>query len=100
MWYPEIDTGWNRGISAWQNSMTSVTRRTEGLGGKTYSFWAWYSFSMSFCRVPPSLDLPTPDLAAAATYIARRMGAGELIVMDVVTVPRSIPANRSSTSAR
>ena len=34
--------------------MTSVTRRTLGRGGKTYSFWAWYSFKMSFWSVPPS----------------------------------------------
>ena len=26
----------------------SVTRRIEGLGGKMYSFWAMYSFRMSF----------------------------------------------------
>ena len=32
--------------------MTSVTSRTDGRGGKTYSFWAWYSFKMSFWSVP------------------------------------------------
>ena len=32
---------------------TSVTSRTDGRGGKTYSFWAWYSFKMSFWIVPP-----------------------------------------------
>src|SRR5207302_820094 len=32
--------------------------------------------------------------------MARRMAAGELIVIDVVTSARSMPANRSSTSAR
>ena len=80
--------------------MTSVTSRIEGRGGKMYSFWAWYSFSMSFCSVPPRSRRSVPAASAAATYMAKHIGAGELMVIDVVVVPRSIPANRSSVSAR
>jgi len=78
----------------------SVTRRIEGRGGKMYSFWAWYSFRMSFWMVPDSCAVGTPCFSATATYMAMRMGAGELIVIDVDTPPRSIPSKRSSMSAR
>ena len=33
MWYPEIDTGCQRGISAVVNLIMSVTIRIEGRGG-------------------------------------------------------------------
>ena len=49
-------------MSAEQNRMTSVMSRTEGRGGKTYSFWAWYSFKMSFCSVPERAALSTPQI--------------------------------------
>ena len=65
-----------------------------------YSFWAWYSFSMSFWRVPPRAGASVPALSAAGTYMAKHMAAGELIVIDVVVAPRSMPAKRSSASAR
>ena len=90
MWYPEIDTGCQRGISAAQNRITSLTSRMLGRGGNTNSFCAWYSLRMSFCSVPPSRARSTPDRSAAATYIASSTGAGELIVIDVVTAPRSM----------
>ena len=92
MWYPEIDTGWKRGISAVQNRIVSATRRIDGRGGKMNSFCAWYSFRMSFWSVPPSAARSTPLRSAAATYIASTMAAGPLIVIDVVTAPRSMPA--------
>ena len=63
-----------------------------GRGGKMNSFCAWYSFRMSFWSVPPSRARSTPDRSAAATYIASSTGAGELIVIDVVTAPRSMSA--------
>ena len=72
----------------------------EGRGGNTNSFCAWYSFRMSFWRVPPSAARGVPSSSAVATYMASRMAAGELMVIDVVTAPRSTPANRSRTSAR
>ena len=39
-----------------------------------YSFWAWYSFSMSFCSVPPSRRRSVPADSAAATYMAKQHG--------------------------
>ncbi len=76
-----------------------MTRRTEGRGGKTYSFWAWYSFKMSFCRVPESAERSTPVLSATPTYMAKMGAAGELIVMEVETFPRSMPEKSVSMSA-
>ena len=99
MWYPETETGCQRGSSAAQNRMTSVTSRTEGRGGKTYSFWAWYSFKMSFCSVPDSRARSTPVRSATPMYMARTGAAGELMVMEVETVPRSMPEKRHSMSA-
>ena len=55
---------------------------------------AWYAISL----VTYQRDLE-PFLAMAA-FVARSMAAGELIVIDVVTWARSMPAKRSSTSAR
>ena len=40
--------------------MRSVTRRMLGRGGKTNSFWAWYSFKMSFWIVPESVGTLHP----------------------------------------
>jgi len=100
MWYPEIDSGCQRGSSAAQNPIMSVTRRIDGLGGNRNSFSAWYSLRMSAWMVPPSRWRATPAASATATYMASRMAAGALMVIDVVTAPRSIPANRSSASAR
>ena len=99
MWYPETETGCQRGSSAEQNRMTSVTNRTDGRGGKTYSFWAWYSFKMSFWRVPERAARSTPVRSATPTYMASTGAAGELIVMDVDTFPRSMPSKRVSMSS-
>ena len=46
---------------------------------------AMYSFRMSFCVVPPIRASGTPWRFAVATYIASRIAAVALIVMDVVT---------------
>ena len=77
----------------------SVTTRIDGRGGYTNSFCAWYSFSMSFWIVPARRARSTPLPSPTATYIASAIAAGELIVIDVVTPPRSMSANRSSMSA-
>ena len=98
MWYPEIDTVFQRGTCCAQNANWSVTSRMDGRGGKMYSFWAMYSLRMSFWSVPPTFDHGVPCFSATARYIARAMGAVELIVMDVVTAPRSIPSKRVSKS--
>ena len=55
------------------------------------SFCAMYSLRMSFCSVPPSFRYGMPRSSAAARYIAKRIGAGELMVIDVVTAPTSMP---------
>ena len=91
MWYPEIEIECHRGISAAVNAITSRTSRIEGRGGNTNSFCAWYSFKMSFCSVPPSNARGVPAISACATYIAKITAAGELIVIDVVIVSRSMP---------
>ena len=70
----------------------SRTRRIDGRGGKTNSFCAWYSFRMSFCSVPPRRARATPAFSAWATNMAKITAAGELIVIDVVIAPRSMPA--------
>ncbi len=93
-------TGCHRGISAAAKAMVSRTSRMLGRGGKMNSFWAWYSFRMSFWSVPPSRARSTPEPSAVATYMASSTAAGELMVIDVVTAPRSMPAKRSCTSAR
>ena len=80
------------GISAAVNEMVSRTSRIDGRGGKTNSFWAWYSFRMSFWRVPPSWARDTPAFSAWATNMAKITAAGELIVIDVVISDRSMPA--------
>ncbi len=77
-----------------------MTSRTEGRGGKTYSFCAWYSFKMSFCIVPLRAERATPVRSATWTYMARIGAAGELMVMDVETPPRSMPEKRVSMSSR
>ena len=59
-----MEIGCQRGSSAAANRMTSVTRRMLGRGGKTNSFWAWYSFKMSFWIVPESAARSTPVLSA------------------------------------
>ena len=87
-----MEIGCQRGISAAQNRIESATSRIDGRGGKMNSFCAWYSLRMSFCSVPPRSARATPDFSAAATYIASRIAAGELIVIDVVTALRSMPA--------
>jgi len=88
-----------RGASAAQYSIESTTSRIEGSGGKMYSFWAMYSFRMSFWSVPPTALKGTPCFSATARYIASRMAAGELIVIEVVISPTGIPSNSVSMSA-
>ena len=65
-----------------------------------YSFWAMNSLRMSFCSVPVSCARGTPIFSAAAMYIAQIMGAGELMVMEVLISPTGRSASRISMSAR
>ncbi len=49
--------------------------------------------------VPASWLHGTPWRSATTRYIANRIDAGELIVIDVVMAPRSMPSNNASMSA-
>jgi hypothetical protein len=80
--------------------MRSVTSRSDGRGGKMYVPRAMYSFRMSFCVVPPMRASATPCFFATATYIARRIAAVALIVIEVVTLSSGIPANSCPRSSR
>src|SRR5258706_8085203 len=95
-----MEMGLNRGTCCAEYSMTSVTKRIDGRGGKMYSFCAIYSLRMSFCRVPDTFDQSTHCFSATARYMAHRIGAGELMVIETVTSPSGIPPNRVSMSSR
>src|SRR3984893_177128 len=95
-----IEIGLNLGVCRAPNSIVSVTRRSEGSGGKMYSFCAMYSFRMSFCRVPDTFDQETPCCSGTARYMAHRIGAGELMVIETVTSPSGMPRKRVSMSSR
>ncbi len=89
-----------RGISRVPNSIVSVTRRSDGSGGKRNSFWATNSLRMSFWSVPSRAARGTPRFSAAAMYIAQIGAAGELIVIDVLIRSSGRPSSRTSMSAR
>ena len=89
-----------RGSSAVPHSTVSVTSFSDGAGGKMYSFWAMNSLRMSFCSVPVSCARGTPIFSAAAMYMAQIIGAGELMVMEVLISPTGRPSSRISMSAR
>ena len=73
-----------RGTSRVQNPKMSVMSRIEGRGGKMYSFCAMNSLRMSFWMVPEIFFQSAPCFSATTRYIAKIIGAGELIVIDVV----------------
>ena len=83
-----------------QKAKMSVMSRIDGRGGKMYSFWAMNSFRMSFWIVPEIFDRSAPCFSATARYIAKIIGAGELIVIDVVMSASEIPSNRRSMWSR
>jgi hypothetical protein len=64
-----------------------------------YSFCAMNSLRMSFWIVPDSIFQSAPCFSATARYIAKIIGAGELIVIDVVMSLSAIPSNSRSISA-
>ena len=99
MWYPLIETVFQRGISRVPNSIVSVTRRSDGSGGKRNSFWATYSLRMSFWSVPSSDARGKPRFSAAAMYMAQIGAAGELMVIEVLTRSSGRPSSRTSMSA-
>ena len=58
------------------------------------SFWAMNSLRMSFWIVPESVCQSAPRCSATTRYIAKIIAAGELIVIDVVMAPRSMPVEQ------
>ena len=66
---------------------------------KSHSFWAMYSLKMSVCSVPLRAPVSTPARSAATSIMQKTGTAGPLIVIEVVTSPRSMPAKRRSMSA-
>ena len=58
-----------------------------------------YSFRMSFWVVPPIRPSGTPWRRATATYIASRIAAVALIVIEVVTRSSGMSARRSAKSS-
>ncbi len=76
MWYPEIETGCQRGSSAVAKRTTSVTSRIDGRGGNTNSFCAWYSFRMSFWIVPPRRARSTPCWSPTRDVHREQRGRG------------------------
>src|SRR5450759_1286352 len=88
-----------RGSSFEQNSKMSVTSRIDGRGGKMYVPRAMYSLRMSFWVVPLTWERETPCFSAAATYMASRTAAEELIVIEVLTVPSGSSSSRTYMSA-
>ena len=55
---------------------------------------------MSFCRVPEIFEKSAFCFSATTRYIARKIGAGALIVCETVTESSGIPSKRTSKSAR
>ena len=64
-----------------------------------YSFCAMNSLRMSFWIVPDSCFQSAPCCSATARYIAKIIGAGELMVIDVVMSPSGMPSKSPSMSA-
>jgi hypothetical protein len=92
MWYPEIEMVFQRGTCSAHHANTSVVRRIDGAGGKMSVPRATYSFSTSFCTVPPSRSSGAPWRSASSVYSASSIAAGALIVIEVVTSARSMPS--------
>ena len=99
MWYPLTETVFHFGTSLAQKAKMSVIRRIDWRGGKMYSFCAMNSLRMSFWIVPESVFQSAPCFSATARYIAKIIGAGELMVIDVVISASEMPSNSRSMSA-
>ncbi len=82
-----------------QYSIRSPISRRCGSGANSHSFCAMYSLKMSVCNVPSRVDRSAPWRSAATRYMQNTGTAGPLIVIDVVTAPRSIPSKSVSMSA-
>src|SRR4030065_1480330 len=85
-----------RGTSLIQYSMVSTIILSDGLGGSMKVFWAMNSFSISFWMVPPISFLLTPCFSATPMYIASKIEAGGVMVMEGVNLSRGIPSKNIS----
>src|SRR4030095_637774 len=94
MWYPLTEIVFHFGASFEQNPKMSVMSRIDGRGGEMYSFCAMNSLRMSFWIVPDNFFQSAPCFSATTRYIAKIIGAGELIVIDVVLSPSERPSHR------
>ena len=74
-------------------------RRRCGSGPKSHSFCAMYSLKMSVCSVPLRTPRSMPCRSAATRYMQNTGTAGPEIVIEVVTSPSGMSANRVSMSA-
>ena len=74
--------GLYRGICSAQNTIMSRTMRMDGRMGKIHSFCAIYSLRMSAWTVPESFFKSLPRDSASATYMAKRIQAVGLIVIE------------------
>ena len=73
--------------------MQSRTMRIDGAIGKTHSFCAMYSLRMSAWIVPESfVQVEAALRRATTTYIASRIHAEGLIVIDTEIFSRSMPS--------
>ena len=79
--------------------MQSRTIRTDGSMGKMYSFCAMYSLRMSAWMVPESLFRSKPRFSASTTYMASRIQALGLMVIETEIFSRSMPSKSASMSA-
>ena len=82
-----------------QKTIMSRMRRMDGRMGKIHSFWATYSLRMSACTVPERRFRSKPRDSASATYMARRIQAVGLIVIDTEIRSRSMPSKSAVTSS-
>ena len=79
--------------------MVSRTMRMLGRMGKHHSFWAMYSLRMSFWIVPESRSRSQPRSCATTTYMASRIHAVGLIVIETLICSRSMPSKSSTMSS-
>jgi hypothetical protein len=71
------------GTRSVQKAIRSVIKRMCGSGGNIHSFCAMYSLRISFCTVPVSFSEGTPCFSPTTMYMASRIEAGALMVMEV-----------------
>ena len=88
------------GTSWEQYSKISVIRRMEGLRREDVGApGGIFLEDVVLDRPAAACAGVTPCFSATAMYMARRMAAGALMVMEVLTLSRGIPSKRISMSS-